>query len=158
MRLEIKNAQSSNHLYLDSLMTALSVHLLRQYLVQKTSLRDNFVGLTYNQLRPAVDYMHEHIEENLSLETIAQVVGMSRYHFIRCFKQAIGISPYQYLVQQRVERAKRLLQVSQLSLTEIAIACGFANQSHFTTCFKRQIKITPRTFAKLHGNNRQKPQ
>jgi AraC family transcriptional regulator len=158
LRLEIKSAKLNNHLYLDSLITALSVHLLRQYTVQKTNIRKNFVGLTYNQIRPAVDYMHEYLEENLSLDTIAKVVGMSRYHFIRCFKQAIGISPYQYLVQQRIERAKRLLQVSQLSLADIAIACGFANQSHFTTCFKQQIKITPRTFAKLHGNNRQKPQ
>jgi AraC family transcriptional regulator len=146
LRLEMKNAQSSNLIYIDSLMTALSVHLLRQYGMGKTLLRENFSGLSYGQLRPAIEYIQEHLEENLSLEVIAQVVGMSRYHFIRCFKQAIGISPYQYLIQQRIDRAKHLLEKSQSPLSEIASACGFSNQSHFATCFKQQTGATPRYF------------
>lgn len=148
LALEMKNTQASPLLYIDSLMTALSVHLLRQYRTRSTRLRENFTGLNSHQLRPAVDYIHAHLAENISLQTISQVVGMSQYHFVRCFKQAIGISPYQYLIQQRIERAKQLLQKSQLPLTEIAISCGFANQSHFTTCFKQQTGATPRYFRK----------
>ncbi|MGG6263829.1 helix-turn-helix domain-containing protein [Leptolyngbya sp. AN03gr2] len=146
LELEMQSAQSINFLYVDSLMTALSVHLLKKYTVEKPRLRDNFGNGSSYQLRPAVDYMHEHLEETLSLERIAQVVGMSRYHFIRCFKQAIGISPHQYLLRQRVDRAKQLLQNSQMPLSDIADSCGFSNQSHFTTSFKQQTGATPRHF------------
>jgi AraC family transcriptional regulator len=148
LSLEMNNTQASPLLYIDSLMTALSIHLLKQYRTRSTRLRENFIGLNSHQLRPAIDYIHEHFEENISLQTISQVVGMSQYHFIRCFKQAIGISPYQYLIQRRIERAKQLLRKSQLPLTEIASSCGFANQSHFTTCFKQQTGATPRYFRK----------
>lgn len=148
LALELKNTQATPLLYIDSLMTALSVHLLRQYRTRSMKLRENFTRLNSHQLRPAVDYIHAHFAENISLQTISQVVGMSQYHFVRSFKQTIGVSPYQYLIQQRIDRAKQLLQKSQLPLTEIAISCGFANQSHFTTCFKQQTGATPRYFRK----------
>ncbi|NJS10840.1 MAG: helix-turn-helix transcriptional regulator, partial [Microcoleus sp. CSU_2_2] len=71
---------------------------------------------------------------------------ISSYHFCRLFKQSTGFSPHQYVIQQRVERAKQLLRQGQMSIGEIAIACGFSHQSHFNRHFKRLTGVTPKTW------------
>ncbi len=148
LRLELQGSEFGNHLYVDSLATALSIHLIRQYATQQPRQREFLTGLTPHQLRTVLEYIQAHLDENLSLELIAQVAGMSRYHFIRRFKQTMHESPYQYLIGQRIEQAKQLLLVSQLSISDIAIACGFANQSHLTKHFKQRVGITPHLFRK----------
>lgn len=90
------------------------------------------------------DYIHTHLDEEIRVTELADIVDMSRYHFANLFKQTMGISPYQYVLRQRVEQAKRLLKQQDLSLAEIASACGFANQSHFIkryfSCCKVEVK------------------
>lgn len=146
LRLELQGSEFSNHLYVDSLTTALSIHLIRQYATHLPKQRDFLTGLPPRQLRIVLEYIQAHLDENLSLESIAQVAGMSRYHFIRRFKQTMNESPYQYLIRQRIEQAKQLLKVSQLPISDIAVNCGFANQSHFTKHFKQRVGITPQLF------------
>lgn len=146
LRLELNDTEFCSRLYVESLVTALSVHLLRTYSTQKPKLNARLESASLRQLQPAIDYMHEHLQENLSLDSMAQMLGISRYYFIRIFKQTFGITPYQYLLQHRIERAQCLLKQSKLSLSDIAIECGFANQSHLTNHFKRQLGITPKTF------------
>lgn len=148
LRLELQGSEFNNHLYVDSLATALSIHLIRQYATQPPKQREFLAGLTPHQLRTVLEYIQAHLDENLSLESISQVAGMSRYHFIRRFKQTMHESPYQYLIGQRIEQAKQLLRVSQLSIADTAIACGFANQSHLTKHFKQRIGLTPQLFRK----------
>ncbi|MCU0570810.1 MAG: helix-turn-helix transcriptional regulator [Oculatellaceae cyanobacterium Prado106] len=74
---------------------------------------------------------------------------MSRYHFASLFKQSMGVSPYQFILMQRVERAKQLLKQSELTLTAIASMCGFANQSHFIRRFRQWVGVTPKVFRNL---------
>jgi AraC family transcriptional regulator len=130
--------------YLDSLMTALSAHLLHRYTVNSQIAKPRFGGLPKYKLRRAIEYMQDRLSENISLQEIAQEVGMSQYYFCRLFKQSTGRSPYQYLIQQRVEKAKRLLQQNQLSTAEIALAVGFCDQSQLTRHFKRMTGLTPK--------------
>ncbi len=146
LRLELQGTEFGNHLYIDSLTTALSIHLIRQYATQLPKQREFLTGLTPHQLRTVLEYIQANLDQNLSLESIAQVAGMSRYHFIRRFKQTMHESPYQYLIGQRIEQAKQLLKVSPLSIADTAIACGFANQSHLTKHFKQRVGITPQLF------------
>ncbi|MEM6437140.1 MAG: helix-turn-helix transcriptional regulator [Cyanobacteria bacterium P01_D01_bin.115] len=78
---------------------------------------------------------------------------MSESHFSRCFKQSVGIAPYQYLLQQRVERAKQLLKQpaprpQTLSISDIALECGFANQTHLTKVFRQITGVTPKAYRK----------
>ena len=80
---------------------------------------------------------------------IAQKVNISQYHFITLFKQSIGMTPHQYVMQQRIERAKRLLQDSRFAISEVSLECGFANQSHFTRLFRKRTGMTPRDYREL---------
>ena len=75
--------------------------------------------------------------QDLSILDLASLTSMSESHFSRSFKQSVGIAPYQYLMQQRVERAKQLLKQQAISISDIALDCGFANQTHLTKVFRQ---------------------
>ena len=129
--------------------TALSAHLLRHYATRKHTLQEYEDGLSKYRLQQAIDYINEHLGENLSLAAIAAELDMSQYYFCRLFKQSTGMTPHQYLIQQRVERAKQLLKQPEQTVTSIAIECGFANQSHFAKQFRQHTGVTPKQFRKL---------
>jgi AraC-like DNA-binding protein len=93
----------------------------------------------------AVEYMRDNLGEDLSLQAVAGVAGLSRHHFLRTFTRAMDITPHAYLVQLRVREAMRLLRLGH-SLSETAAAAGFADQSHFTRCFKRTLGVPPGLF------------
>lgn len=94
------------------------------------------------------DYISDRLDRELSLNELAAIAQLSPYHFSRAFKQSTGISPHQYVIQCRVERAKQLLQQGKMSIGEIAIACGFSHQSHLNRHFKRLTGVTPKTLLK----------
>jgi AraC family transcriptional regulator len=132
--------------YADSMATALSAHLLRHYSTRSHAFRDYQDGLSKQKLKQAVEYIQAHLGEDLSLSEIASEVGMSQYYFCRLFKKSTGVSPHQYLIQQRVEKAKHLLKQPERTITSVAIDCGFANQSHFAKCFHQCTGINPKQF------------
>jgi AraC-like DNA-binding protein len=103
-------------------------------------------GLTDRQAEQVLEFIRMHLSEELSLEVLARQVGFSRFHFTRLFRQALGVSPHQVVLRQRIEHAQRLLAETALPLARIAGACGFANQSHFTHAFKRALGMPPRAY------------
>ena len=135
-----------SRLLAESASALLAVHLIEQYSAQKPVFRDYTGGLPKHKLQVAIDYIQAHLSEDISLEALAHVVGMSMHHFARLFKQSSGYSPYQYVIQCRIERAKMLLLQRQLSIAEVAFAVGFGSQSHLTQYFKRFVGITPKQF------------
>jgi AraC family transcriptional regulator len=103
--------------------------------------------LPQGRLRAVIGYVEEHLDAGLTLEQLAAVARLSRYHFARQFKTATGLPPHQYVIARRVERARHLLQAAaDLSLAEIALHAGFSDQSAFCNHFKRQVGVTPRQF------------
>ncbi|MEH2276461.1 MAG: AraC family transcriptional regulator [Nostoc sp.] len=92
----------------------------------------------------ALDYIDTHLEGDLSLVQIARVVNISPTYFASLFKRATGISPHQYIIKQRVERAKLLLSKTYLMIADIAQVVGFSSQSHLTQQFKRLTGIRPK--------------
>lgn len=98
-----------------------------------------------SEIARAVAYMREHLACDLSLDAVASVAGLSRHHFLRTFTAAMDITPHAYVVQLRVREAVRLLRLGH-SLSAAAADTGFADQSHFTRCFKRTLGVPPGLF------------
>ena len=101
-------------------------------------------SLTHTQLQQVLDYINTHLDRDLSLVKIAGVINISPTYFATLFKRATGISPHQYVIQQRVEQAKLLLSKTDLMIADIALQVGFSSQSHLTQQFKRLTSMTPK--------------
>ncbi|MBU2083576.1 MAG: AraC family transcriptional regulator [Alphaproteobacteria bacterium] len=91
-------------------------------------------------------YIRENLHTSITLEELARVAGLSRFHFIRAFKTSFGTTPHQFLIRQRVTRATELLVHSTLSLLEIAEAAGFTSQPQFTSSFQKATGMPPGKF------------
>lgn len=146
LQAELKSQGSNSRLYAETLANTLAVHLLRHYSTQGHQIINCKGDLPQHKLRLVLDYINDYLEDELRLQELAAIVQLSQYHFCRSFKQAMGVSPYQYVIQQRVERAKRLLQQGEMTLGSVAIACGFAHQSHLNRHFKRLTGVAPRAW------------
>ncbi len=146
LREELELGGIGGDLLVDSLKTALAIHLLRNYCTTTPKLFSYSQGLSPAKLTLVIDYIHAHLQQDLSVKEIAAIAQISQYHFLRLFKQKMGITLHQYILQRRVERAKALLQHSPLSLADIALRVGFCDQSHLTRAFKRMVGMTPRQF------------
>jgi AraC family transcriptional regulator len=143
---ELQQDNSGSRLYIESLANVLAVHLIRQYSAAKPGLPAYEGGLSQHQLRQVLDYVHDALDQDIKLADLAALLNMSQFHFSHQFKQAIGTSPYQYLLQQRVERAKQLLQQTERSIIDIALACGFNSHSHLSKQFRQLTGTTPRQY------------
>ena len=135
-----------SELYIESLSNALAVNLLRDYSVKKTNFYSHPGGLTESKLLLVTDYINDNIASEIKLLDLASLAGISQYHFSRLFKKSLGISPNQYVIKQRVEGAKSLLKNPELSVTDVALQCGFNSHSHFGQHFRRFTGFTPKQY------------
>lgn len=151
---ELNSEGLSGRLYAESLANVLAIHLLRHY-ANTTSHPIAFTGgLPANKLRQVEEFIDANYSRDLKLAELAQVAGMSSFHFAREFKRSTGTTPHQYLIKLRIERAKALLAKKDLPLIEVGLQSGFSHQSHFTRLFRRLTGTTPLSYrqAKLsHG-------
>jgi AraC family transcriptional regulator len=143
---ELKQENLGGKLYIDSLANVLAVHLLRQYTTSKPHICVYEGGLPQRQLMQVTEYIHEHLDRDIKLADLAQLLGMSQFHFSYLFKRSLEMPPYQYLLQQRVERAKQLLKQTERSIMDIALECGFNSHSHLSKQFRQLTGITPKTY------------
>lgn len=148
LKADLESHRLGGRLYAETMATALAVHLLRNYSAHNYKSVRYLGGLSPTQLKLVIDYISDHLDQELSLEELATIVQLSAFHFCRSFKRSTGFTPHQYVIQQRVERAKLLLKGGKLGISEIAIACGFTHQSHLNRHFKRLTGVTPKIFSK----------
>lgn len=102
------------------------------------------------QLHKVCDHLEAHLAQDVGLSTLADLVGLSPKHFARAFKQSTGIPPHQWLIARRIERARSILSNTDHSLAEVALCCGFADQSHFTATFRRAVGFSPGRYRSDH--------
>lgn len=144
---EVDAGYPAGRSYGETLATAMAAHLVRRF--AKGGVEHNeAIGarLSRQQLRLTLEYIREHLAEEVSLATLADQAGLSPYHFCRVFKQTTGLSPHRYLISQRVERAREMLLEGGTRIAEVAVKVGFCDQSHLTAHFKRAYGVTPREF------------
>ncbi|CAN7588379.1 helix-turn-helix domain-containing protein [Brucella pseudogrignonensis] len=137
-----------SQLKIDYLARALCADLLAKYsVVSPAAIKpDRYGGLTSRQLRRIDDYITEHLTRDIHIGELASLSGMGRTSFHQRFKAATHITPHQYVMRVRVQKAKEMLGTSVLPLAEIGFACGFSDQAHFATLFKRIAGTTPASF------------
>jgi AraC family transcriptional regulator len=146
LKQDIETGYPTGKLFGESAATMLVVRLLQQYAVRRPKQPIDEHGLSIYILRQVLEYIQVHLSQDLSIAELAQMVGMSTYYFIRLFKKSMHITPRQYIIHQRVERAKALLRSRDLPIIEVASQCGFTSQSHFTTMFRQATKTTPKAY------------
>jgi AraC family transcriptional regulator len=143
---ELQQENLGGRLYIESLTNVLAVHLLRQYSAIKPRLAIYEGGLPERQLVQVLEYINEYLEQDIKLADLAQLLGISQFHFSYLFKRSLGMPPYQYLLQQRIERSKQLLKQTDKSIIDIAFLCGFNSHSHLSKQFRQLTGMTPKAY------------
>lgn len=141
---ELAGDDIGGELYIESLMQVLIIHLLRRYCIFQPKIQLSFKDSSSQWLQPVLDYIHSYLDKPLHLAELAAVAGMSQYHFCRSFRHSIGIAPYQYVLQKRMEKARNLLLSGKYTIAEVSLMVGCADQSRFAKHFKRHFGVTPR--------------
>jgi AraC family transcriptional regulator len=140
----------AGNLFIESLLNAACARILHRY----AEVRYRLSGpprLTDDQLRRAIDYIHDHIGEALDLYSISRAAGLSAFHFARLFKAATGDSPFQFVTRTRMERAKELLRKTRLPISDIAERVGYQQPSHFSARFRSLLGCRPDAYRKSTG-------
>jgi AraC family transcriptional regulator len=127
---------------------AIAIHLARNYAVKSEELRSGSPSLPGYKLRQITDWMVEHVADDLNLDRLATQAGLSKFHFHRLFKSAMGVSPAHYHIDLRMDVARRLLRETKKSVVEVALDVGYANPSHFAKLFRRQTGLSPSDYGR----------
>jgi AraC family transcriptional regulator len=140
---ELRRPAPASSLFVDHVMFALVGHVAKRYARWRSAPVAVRGGLAPWQERRAREVIAAHLDGGIGLKDVAQECGLSVSHFCRAFKRSLGTTPHGWLTQQRLDTAKDLLRRGSESLSDVALSCGFADQSHFTRVFTRAIGVSP---------------
>lgn len=142
---EAASETSAGRLLVDSAATTLAAWLIRNYAehAPRRTGRRPPPRLDERRLRRVLDYVEQHLDEDISLESLSRQACLSEFHFARMFAGATGMPPYRYVSRRRLERAASMLAEGKLPLTEIAFRSGFSSQASFTRAFRRTMGVAP---------------
>lgn len=148
--IEVQNKGRNGKNYLQNLLSLLSTHYIQNYsnyhdLLDASSKRSKF---SHEQIEKIDQYIEAHLGENIAVEDLAELLHCSKFYFLREFKKLMGVTPYQYLMSQRLEHAKSELSRADANIASVAMSLGFNDQAHFTRAFKAQFNQTPGQFLK----------
>jgi AraC family transcriptional regulator len=145
---ELENGDAGWSEVIRSLVNQLTVYLLRAHINARKSdeIELSRVGIVDRRLRRAIEFMSDNCGREISLAEIAGAAYLSEFHFARLFKKITGATPHAYLASLRIERARRLLAESDLSIADVGAEVGYTSQSHFTKIFREATGITPKAF------------
>jgi AraC family transcriptional regulator len=144
MCMEVRDGCLSGRLYGESLSIALLKYLAARYATPGNLRRAS--SLSPRQRRTIVDYVRANLADDISVGELAAIVSMSPSHLTRVFRISFGVTPYQFVMQQRIEGAKGMLKEAKLSANDVATALGFASQSHFAKVFRQFTGVTPKRY------------
>ena len=137
-------------LKLDTMLQALLVQLVCDHSTLNTTTPTAQHSLAPSRLRRVLDFIEAHLADEIELDDLAAVAGISRFHFARAFRDATGFPPYRFLVHRRIDAAKTLLLSGDLTLEQISAECGFKSSAQFSVMFKQVFGTTPSRFRREH--------
>ena len=146
MRTDLDGGSPAGRLYGECLANALAVYLLNRYAVRQYTTISRRGGLPGYRLKRVLDYIGDQLADDLSLPQLAAVAGMSPHYFAELFRLSTGHTPHQYVLLQRIERAKQSLRDSARSVIEAGLDAGFQNPSHFARVFRKFVGTSPSRF------------
>jgi AraC family transcriptional regulator len=149
MKREMETGCPSGRIYMNGLTLAMASRLVAWHSSAAKAAKQFSEGLSGLRLKQVLAFIEEQLAEDLSLEQIAAVAGVSASHVKTLFRKSMGIPVHQYVIQRRVERAKALLTKGSLSMAEIAAATGFAHQSHMARHMRRVLGMPPLAMKRL---------
>ena len=142
-RAELTADAPNGVMYAETLTVGLVLHLLANYGVAKPKVLLPRGKLNAFQLRAVLECIASQLDHDLSLLTLARQAHISSFHFARLFRATVGVSPHQFVLRLRLERAVGFMKAGKMTLAQIAVECGFHDQPHFTRAFQRVFRITP---------------
>jgi AraC family transcriptional regulator len=145
--IEAEMGGPNGHLYADTLSTALVTHFVNHYSLDTPLECVHLPPIERQRLGSVIDYIEAHLTDDVSLAELALAAGLSKFHFARLFKDAIGLTPHKYVLKRRIETASQFLKQGE-AIAQVAHLFGFTDQSHFTRTFKRIKGVTPKAFVK----------
>jgi len=140
---ELRYKQSGYEYLVENIGLLIAGNLMRQIKHSLTSRPQLVPRQDEEGLKTVIDYMNENYTAGVSCAELAKLVKMNKYCFIRSFKAKTSKTPYEYLLDLKIEKAKKMLQANNCSITEISMLCGFSSHSHFTSTFKKRTGISP---------------
>lgn len=146
LKTEVAKGNPGGRCYGEALALSLCVHLATHFSSRRLKQPEIRGGLASFQLRRTIEFIDAHLAQDISLRSLAQVAGLSPFHFARQFKRSTGLAPHQFILRARVERARALLMSAEFSMADIALQVGFCDQSHLAAHFKRIYGIPPKSF------------
>jgi AraC family transcriptional regulator len=142
-RAELAADAPNGVLYAETLTVGLVLHLLANHAVAKPKVPAPAGKLNAYQLRAVVDCIESQLDEDVPLIALAQRAHVSPFHFARLFRATVGLPPHQFVMRLRIERALHLMRSGSMPLAQVALACGFHDQPHFTRAFQKAVRMTP---------------
>lgn len=142
----LRDRGTGSEVMYESLARIFLVKLLQRYGETRGEALTFSRGFTASHYRRVLDFVAEQFGEPISIDDMARVAGLSTAHFARLFKEVLGDSPYQFVMEYRVEQAKRMLSDPARPMVDVALACGFSDQPHFSRVFKQLTGQTPKEF------------
>jgi AraC family transcriptional regulator len=142
---EMRSANPKPLSYGETLAAALASHIFSSY--AKPVYREmRSLGSHWTQLQRSIEHIHDNIDKRLSLDQLAGIANMSKFHFAKSFREAMGIAPHQYLVKLRIEKARKLLTDPALSLSEVAKRVGYSDIGQFSAQFRKAAGASPKRY------------
>jgi AraC family transcriptional regulator len=143
---EGKIDEPSARLFVEQAIDLLCIQLLRKHAALSIPVTRPPAGLAPWQVKRVTTYMVEHLSESLTLDELAGVIHLSRFHFCTAFRLATGKTPHEWLMIQRIDMARKLLEGRVLNITEVGLAVGYGTPSAFTAAFRKIVGCTPTDF------------
>jgi len=147
----LSRADARYDFYVDAMTDAIVAELCKELSGEEQKTERASKSLDQSDLEAIDVYIRANIHARISFSELADLIGMNPTAFSKGFKSTFGVTPYQHVLQHRVDTARSMLVTTELSIAQIAFACGFSSQSHITDVFKQRVGVSPGMFRKQAG-------